>query len=260
MEKHDEKKIEETTVPSEDIEISQPAQIAAPITPQDIQVAKEVQVEERRKTDWVPKTSLGRQVLEGKITNIDQILLEGKKIIEPEIVDYLVPALQSDLILIGGRPGKGGGIKRIPIRITAKMHSSGRRFKTSSFFVVGDGNGLIGVGRGASVESRTAMGKALKRAKLNIIRIKRGCGDWECGCGTEHSIPFKTEGHAGSVRVHMMPAPKGVGLVADNETKKLLKLSGIKDIWIKTFGNTSNRVNLIYAMFHALKRLYVYEK
>jgi len=232
-----------------------------PITPEEVpKVIGQIPVEERGGIAWTPKTNLGKQVFEGKITNIDEILFSGKKIIEHEIVDHLVSNLQSELVLIGGRAGKGGGIKRIPIRITAKMHSSGRRFRTSALFVVGDGDGLIGVGRGGGIEPRTSMEKAFKKAKLSVIRIKRGCGDWECGCGTNHSIPFKTKGHSGSVRVELMPAPKGVGLVANNETKKLLRMAGIKDVWVKTFGNTSNRINLIYAVFDALKRLYVYEK
>lgn len=237
------------------------APMVVPLTPEEApKVIQEIPVEEKKETSWKPKTSLGRQVLEGKITSIDQILSAGKRIIEPEIVDHLVPTLQSELVLVGGRAGKGGGIQRIPIRITAKMHSSGRRFRTSAFFVVGDGNGLVGIGRGASVEPRTSMGKSLRKAKLNVIKIKRGCGDWECGCGLEHSIPFKTKGHSGSVRIELMPAPRGVGLVADNETKKILKTAGIKDIWVKTFGNTSNRINLISAAFDALKKLYIYEK
>lgn len=238
--------------------------IVVPITPEEVpavieQIVAPV-IEEAKTGSWKPRTSLGRDVLEGKVKSIDEIMLSGKKIIEPEIVDHLVPDLQSELILIGGRPGKGGGIMRIPIRMTAKMHSSGRRFRTSALFVVGDGKGIIGVGRGSSVEARTSMEKSLRKAKLSVIKIKKGCGDWQCGCGLEHSIAYKAKGHAGSVRVELMPAPKGVGLVADNETKKLLKLAGIKDIWIKTFGNTSNRINLIYAVFDALKKLYVYEK
>ncbi len=238
--------------------------IVVPITPEEVPAVIEQIVapiiEEAKTGLWKPRTSLGRDVLEGKVKSIDEIMLSGKKIIEPEIVDHLVPDLQSELILIGGRPGKGGGIMRIPIRMTAKMHSSGRRFRTSALFVVGDGKGIIGVGRGSSVEARTSMEKSLRKAKLSVIKIKKGCGDWQCGCGLEHSIAYKAKGHAGSVRVELMPAPKGVGLVADNETKKLLKLAGVKDIWIKTFGNTSNRINLIYAVFDALKKLYVYEK
>ena len=95
---------------------------------------------------------------------------------------------------------------------------------------------------------------------MNIIKIKRGCGSWECGCGTEHSIPFKTRGSSGSVRVELMPAPKGVGLVATEEAKKIFRLAGIKDIWMKSRGHTSNRINFIYAIFDALKKLYVYDR
>lgn len=258
-------KEEKTNNNEESAETIEKVPVVVPITPEETpevipQIVERTPEEEKKEITWKPRTSLGKQVFEGKITNIDEIILSGKKIIEPEIVDYLVPNLQSELILIGGRAGKGGGIQRIPIRITAKMHSSGRRFRTSALFVIGDGNGLIGVGRGGSVEPRTSMEKSLKKAKLNMIKIKRGCGDWECRCGLEHSIPFKTKGHSGSVRVELMPAPKGVGLVANNETKKLLKMAGIKDVWVKTFGNTSNRINLISAVFDALKRLYVYEK
>ncbi len=95
--------------------------------------------EERREfMGWKPKTKMGRDVLEGKIKSIDEILNSGKRIMESEIVDMLVPDLKSELILIGGRSGKGGGIKRIPVKITATMHRSGRRFKMNAFVAVGD--------------------------------------------------------------------------------------------------------------------------
>lgn len=209
---------------------------------------------------WVPKTSLGKDVMGGKIKTIEEVLACGRKIMEPEIVDKLLPGLKNELILIGGRTGKGGGIERIPIRITAKMHQSGRRFRVSSFVVVGNEDGIVGIGRGSSIESRTAINKSLKKAKLSIIKIRRGCGSWECGCGKEHTIPFKTKGKSGSVRVELIPAPKGVGLVANEEAKKIFRLAGIKDIWMKSLGHTSNRINFIYAIFDALKKLYVYER
>ncbi|MBI2545335.1 MAG: 30S ribosomal protein S5 [Candidatus Aenigmarchaeota archaeon] len=253
MEKHKEEKVLATEVKNE---LEVPKEL--PIEPEEI---KEPIIEEtRRDIDWTPKTVLGKQVFEGKITSVEQILTSGKKILEPKIVEYLIPDLKTELILIGGRGGKGGGAQRIPIRITAKMHSSGRRFRTSSLIAVGNGNGLIGIGRASSVEPRTAMEKATNKAKLNIMMINRGCGDWECGCGTNHSILFKTKGKSGSVHVQILPAPKGVGLVADNETKKLLRLAGIKDAWSRTSGNTGNRINLISAVADALKKLYIYEK
>lgn len=216
--------------------------------------------EEKIEEAWQPKTELGKKVLSGEITNIEEILTSGKKILEPEIVDKLLPDLKSELILIGGRTGKGGGAERIPIRITAKMHRSGRTFRMSAFIVVGNENGIVGIGKGSSIETRMAVEKALKKAKLNLIKIKRGCGSWECSCGTEHSIPFKIKGRSGSIRVELLPAPKGIGLVASDEAKKIFKLAGIKDIWVKSLGNTSNRINLMYAIFDALKKLYVYER
>ncbi len=209
---------------------------------------------------WVPKTELGKKVFNGEITDINQILEQGIKIREPEIVDKLLPDLKHELILIGGRTGKGGGIQRIPIRITAKVTKSGKRFSYGAFVVVGNEDGIVGIGMGKAKEPRLAIEKALRRAKLNLIKVKRGCGSWECSCGEEHSIPYKTEGKCGSVRVVLMPAPKGVGLVCDDESKKLFRLAGIKDIWVKTFGATYTRFSLIRAMFNALKNLYLYDR
>jgi len=209
---------------------------------------------------WKPKTSLGQEVLNGAITNIDDVLKSGRRIAEPEVIDKLVPNLKNELILIGGRTGKGGGIQRIPVRITAAMHKSGRRFTTSAYVVVGNEDGLVGVGQGKAPETRDAIAKAIQRAKLNLIRIKIGCGSWECDCGTSHSVPFKITGKSGSVRAVLQPAPKGVGLVASDEIKKIFRLAGIKDVWIKTFGNTSMRINLISAIYDGLKKLYIYER
>src|SRR4030042_1341746 len=96
--------------------------------------------------NWVPRTSLGRDVMEGKITSIEEISASGRKIMESEIVDKLLPGLKNELILIGGRKGKGGGKERTPVRITAKMHQSGRRFRVSSFVVVGNEDGFVGIG------------------------------------------------------------------------------------------------------------------
>jgi small subunit ribosomal protein S5 len=210
--------------------------------------------------NWVPRTKIGKDVFSGKITSIDEVLALGMPLREPEIIDKFVPDIKNEVILIGGRTGKGGGIQRIPVKITAKMHRSGRRLSTSAFVVVGNENGIVGIGKGNALEARNSIAKAIKKAKMNIIRIKMGCGSWECKCGTNHSIPFKTVGKSGSVRVELLPAPKGVGLVAENEAKKILRLAGIKDVWVRTFGNTSARINLVSAIFDALKKLYIYQK
>ena len=80
--------------------------------------------------NWTPKSKLGRDVFEGKINKIDDLLKGGRKILESEIVDKLMPGIKNELVLVGGRAGKGGGVQRIPVRITAAAHKSGRRFHT----------------------------------------------------------------------------------------------------------------------------------
>ena len=167
----------------------------------------------------------------------------------------MVPELMQEVIYIGGSPGKGGGIRRTATKMTARMHKSGRRFKLSALVVIGNGDGIVGVGRAISNEHRTAIEKATKNAKLSVIRVRRGCGSWECGCGGTHSVPFRARGKAGSVRVEILPAPKGVGIVASEEVRKVLKIAGIKDAWVKTSGMTSTRSNLVSAFFDALKKL-----
>lgn len=205
--------------------------------------------------EWLPKTELGRKVKAGEIKSIDEIIDRGLQIREAEIVDALLPDLETDLILVGQSKGKFGGGKRRAFRQTQKKTSEGNKIKFTSIALVGNKNGYIGMGVGTSNETVPAKNKALRNAKLNLIRIKRGCGSWECACGESHSIPFKVEGKCGSVEVKLVPAPKGLRLACSNELKKILKLAGIKDVWSKSKGQTKTRMNHVFACFEALKYL-----
>ena len=204
--------------------------------------------------DWIPRTELGKQVAEGKIT-LDEIFALGKKIKEPQIIDRLMPSLQSEIIFIGGSPGKGGGIKRTPTRRTTRMHRSGRRYRISAMVVIGNGNGYFGIGKAVASENRVAIEKATINAKLNVMPVKRGCGSWECACGTEHSIPVQIEGKSGSVRVQLIPAPKGVGLCVNKESKKIMRLAGLHDVWSQCFGESKTRNNYALAVVDAFRRM-----
>jgi small subunit ribosomal protein S5 len=202
---------------------------------------------------WEPKTKLGKDVKEGRVTDIDLILDGNKKILEDEIVDALL-ILKSDLVAIGQAKGKFGGGKRRAWRQTQKKTKEGNIPSFSTFAIVGDENGHIGVGEGKAKETLPARDKAIRKAKLNIIKIKRTCSGFDCACSEPHTIPFKATGKSGSVRVTLIPAPQGTGLVVGNELKKLLKLAGIKDVYSKTFGRKRTTFNLIKACFDALKK------
>lgn len=204
---------------------------------------------------WKAKTRLGQKVISGEITSFDELALSGEKILEAEIVDYLLPNLESELLLIGQSKGKFGGGKRKVFRQTQKKTKEGNKLKFSVLTIVGDRNGHIGLGRGKAKETVPAREKSLRNAKLNIISVSRGCGSWECGCGAPHSVPFKITGKSGSVSVTLLPAPKGKGIVGEQDLAKMVSLSGIKDVWIKTAGSSNTRMNMIFACFDALRNL-----
>ena len=193
------------------------------------------------KEDWIPRTRLGKLVASGQIQSMDEALATNLPLLEPEIVDTLLP-----------------GLKRVILdrAITIRVTDSGRRRAYRVAVVVGNENGYVGFGIGKAKEYRIALDKATRNAKVNIIKVRRGCGSWECGCGLPHSVPFKVEGKAGSVRVVLKPAPRGVGLVAADAIKPVLQLAGIKDVWSKGFGNTRSTINFAQATINALKQTY----
>lgn len=202
---------------------------------------------------WNPKTQIGRDVKNGKIKNIDEILSGKKKILEPEIVDSLL-SIESDLLLVGQSKGKFGGGKRRAWRQTQKKTMEGNVLTFSSMAIVGDRNGHVGVGLGKSKETLPSREKAKRTAKLNIIKINRGCGHFDCACSEAHSIPFTVEGRCGSVRIKLIPAPQGTGLVIGDECKKILRLAGIKDVYSATKGQGRTTINAANACMAALKK------
>ncbi len=189
--------------------------------------------------DWVPKTELGKKVLSGQVKSLEEILKKGNKIQEPEIVDYLTD-LKEEII---------------DIRKTTRVVRAGRKFSFAAAILVGDENGVIGLGTAKDKERLQAIKKAAKKARLEIIKIDKGCGSWECQCGTKHSIPFKTEGKSGSVKMILSPAPKGTGLVVGKNVKIIFQFAGIKDVWSKTFGSTDTRLSFVRATIDALKNI-----
>ncbi len=207
------------------------------------------------KEAWKPRTELGLKVKSGEVKDIDEILTKGGNIGEAEIVDVLIPNLETDLLLIGQAKGKFGGGQRRVFRQTQKKTREGNKPKFSTIAVAGNKNGYVGIGFGKSKETVPAREKAIRNAKLNIFKVKRGCGSWECACGGPHTIPFTVTGKCGSVILTLKSAPKGKGLVAEGECQKIFKMAGIDDIWSKAKGQTKTKLNMIYACVDALKQL-----
>jgi len=192
------------------------------------------------KEEFEPKTQLGHMVKEGRITDIDEIFEKGLPIMELGIVDTLLPDLEEEVM---------------DVNLVQRMHKSGRKVNFRVIVAVGNKDGYVGLGQGKAKEVGPAIRKAVDNAKFNIIKVRRGCGDWGCVCGREHTVPFKVEGKKGSVRVTLIPAPGGVGLAIGNVGKTILGLAGIDDVWSQTMGQTQTTINFAGAVFEALKEL-----
>lgn len=188
--------------------------------------------------EWSPRTKLGWMIKEGKITSMDQIFAMNAVIMEPEIVDMLLPNLNQEIL---------------DVVLVQKMTDAGRISRFRAVVVVGNGDGYVGLGIGKAKQLRTAIEKATIDAKLNIIPVRRGCGSWECNCREPHSIPFRVRGKAGSVEVTLIPAPLGVGLVAGDVAKIILRLAGIRDAWTFSKGETRTTINFAKAVYNALR-------
>jgi len=190
---------------------------------------------------WVPKTKLGKLVQQGEIVSMEEIFTQGLRIKEPEIVDTLLQNVQQEVLGIG---------------FVQKQTDAGERSRFRAIVAVGNGDGYIGVGEGKARQVRTAIDKGTIQAKLNVIPVRRGCGSWECGCGKAHTMPFTVRGKCGSVRIDVLPGPRGLGLVAGEIPKVVLRLAGVRDCWTRTYGSTSTLTSSALAVFDALAGTY----
>ncbi|MEM3526653.1 MAG: 30S ribosomal protein S5 [Candidatus Jordarchaeaceae archaeon] len=191
--------------------------------------------------EWTPRTRVGLMVKEGLITSIEEIFQQSLRIMEPQIVDILLPGLEEEVV---------------DINLVQKQTDAGEKNRFKATVAVGNNNGYVGLGEAKAPEIGPAIRKAIISAKINIIPTRRGCGSWECGCGSPHSLPFKVVGKSGSVELKLIPAPRGVGLVASDVARIVLRLAGINDVWSWSRGHTKTTVNFAYATFNALKKTY----
>jgi small subunit ribosomal protein S5 len=192
--------------------------------------------------EWKPRTTLGTMVASGKISSMDQIYENGMRIQESEIVKKLLPEIMSQVVHVG---------------IVQKQTDAGEMTRFNALVAVGNEAGWFGFGKGKAAQMRNAIDKATTAAYLDVIPVKLGCGSWECRCNQLHSIPFKVRGRGGSVAIEILPGPRGLGLVAGENIKSLLKLAGLKDAWTKSFGSTSTMSSTIKAIFSALRSTYM---
>lgn len=192
--------------------------------------------------EWKPRTTLGSQVASGTINSMDQVYENGMRIQEAEIVKHLLPDIKSQVVHVG---------------IVQKQTDAGEMTRFGAIVAVGNEAGWFGIGKGKASQMRIAIDKATNAAYLDVIPVKLGCGSWECRCSQLHSVPFRVRGKGGSVNIEIVPGPRGLGLVAGENIRSLLKLAGLRDAWTKSFGSTNTMSSTTKAIFNALRSTYV---
>ena len=131
----------------------------------------------------------------------------------------------------------------ISINRISRTVAGGRRMRFQALVAMGNHKNKIGVGMAKGNDVTSAVQKAERRAKKNMIIINMN-GDTIC-----HEVETKVTG----AHVLMKPAAPGTGIIAGGVVRSIIGLTGIKNLISKSLGST-NKANIAYAVMDGLKQ------
>ncbi len=195
------------------------------------------------KDAWTPLTKLGRLVKYNHIKSLEEIYAHSIPIKESQIVDELLARTKREL-----------SDEVMKIMSVQKQTKAGQRTRFKAIVAIGDMDGHVGLGVKLAKEVQIAIKGALIAAKLSLVPVRRGY--WGNKIGNVHTVPVKVTGQCGSVRVRLIPAPRGTGIVGAPTSKKILQFAGVEDVFTASTGSTKTLENFVRATYDALVNTY----
>lgn len=146
---------------------------------------------------------------------------------------------------------EAGQIESTTVNIyrTAATVKGGRRFSFGALVVVGDRQGKVGYGYAKSNEVPQAIEKAQRKARRNMVSVKR--------LGT--TVPHEVETRFSASKIRLMPATPGTGIVAGATVRAVLEMAGYSDCITKSLGS-GNKLNVVKATIEGLAKMRLAEE
>jgi len=132
----------------------------------------------------------------------------------------------------------------VKISRVTKVTKGGKRFRFSVFVVSGDQQGRVGIGLGKGKDISSAMAKAIKRARKDLITVPL----------RENTVPYNVQGRHGASKVVIRSACKGTGVIAGGPMRAIFEGLGVQDVLTKSYGST-NKQNVVKATLNALAKM-----
>jgi len=134
--------------------------------------------------------------------------------------------------------------KLVHVNRVAKVVKGGRQFGFTALTVVGDGNGMVGFGRGKAKEVPIAIQKAMENARKNMLPVALN----------EGTLHYAMTGTHGAAKVYMQPASEGTGIIAGGPMRAVFEAAGVHNVLAKSIGST-NPINVVHATMNALRAI-----